>query len=150
MTSVDRIERSIVVPASIDRTWQAITSPEQLSQWFAPECEFELSVGGSMRLVWESGAISRGVIEIIEPPYRFAFRWHAKSTPYTKPLTPQNSTVVTFSLEAVNGGTRVTVYEVGFAALPDGAKDHILGENTAGWDSELDELTAYIKMVKPE
>lgn len=139
----DTIERTILLPVSQDRAWRAISQPAELAKWFAPECEFSAEVGSPIRLVWESGVISRGVIEAIEPPTRFAFRWHAKPTDYTDPLTTANSTVVTFTLETVAGGTRLVVTETGFASLPDGARGHVLTENTSGWDFELQELIAF-------
>ncbi|MCB9450979.1 MAG: SRPBCC domain-containing protein [Anaerolineaceae bacterium] len=150
MATVDQIERNILLPASRERVWRAITNPVELCKWFASECEFRPEVGSPIRLVWQSGAVSLGVIEGIEPPSRFAFRWHAKPTPYTDPLTPANSTVVTFALKSVAGGTRLTVTETGFAALPDPARAHVLTENTSGWTAELEELTHYISTSETE
>jgi uncharacterized protein YndB with AHSA1/START domain len=144
MVLVDEINRSMVLPVDRDRVWQAITQPDELRQWFAPQCEFTLEIGSAITLTWESGEISRGVIEVIDPPIRFAFRWHAKPTPYTDPLTPENSTVVTFTLEATEDGTQINVTESGFAGLPDAAREAVLKENTSGWRAELDELAAYV------
>ena len=144
MTAVDRIERTLLLPASQKRVWRAVTEPAELSRWFAPECEFRLEAGSPIRLVWEDGAVSRGVIEIIDPPQRFAFRWHAKPAPYTDPLTPENSTLVTFTLETVEKGTQVTVVETGFAGLPKTVRERVLTENTSGWRAEIEDLIAYV------
>ena len=74
MVSVDKINRSMFLPANRDRVWQAITQPEELCQWFAQECEFTLEIGSDIILKWDNRAISRGVIEVIDPPIRFSFR----------------------------------------------------------------------------
>jgi uncharacterized protein YndB with AHSA1/START domain len=143
MDPVDKIERTILLPVPRERVWRAITQPAELSKWFARECDFTLEVGSSMTLTWASGPVACGVIEVIEPPQRFAFRWHAKPTPYTDPLTPENSTLVTFTLEEIDSGTQVTVTETGFATLPQAAREHVLAENTSGWRAELQDLVDY-------
>ncbi len=144
MDLVDNIERTLLLPVPRERVWRAITQPAELSKWFAPQCDFTLTVGNDIKLTWESGAVSRGVIEDIDPPHRFSFRWHAKPTVFTDPLTPENSTRVTFRLEAVESGTRLTVTESGFAALPQAARDLVMTENTSGWRAELQDLADYL------
>lgn len=48
-------------PAPPDRVWQAWTDPELLRQWWGPEntivtdCEVDLRVGGTVRIVMEAG-----------------------------------------------------------------------------------------------
>ena len=49
-----------------------------------------------------------------------------------------------FTLEPVGAGTRLTVVETGFAQLTDDAHGKAFGGNTNGWQSELDELVAYL------
>jgi uncharacterized protein YndB with AHSA1/START domain len=142
MKTVNKIERAIILPVGRERVWSAITRPDQLSKWFAAQCELDFETGGALKLVWESGEVSRGVIEAIDPPTRFAFRWHAKPTDYTDPL-------VTFNLEVVEAGTQLTVTEEGFAALPASVRDHVLSENTIGWEDELQELAKFVTKAEP-
>ena len=150
MTVVDKIERKMLLPVGRERAWRAVTEPAELCKWFAPECSFSLNVGSPLRMVWEDGAVSRGVIEQIDPPQRFVFRWHAKAAPYSDPLTAANSTVVTFKLEPVEGGTLLRVTESGFSGLPESVRDQILSENTSGWNAELAELSAYTAQLERE
>ena len=50
MVLVDEINRSMVLPVDRDRVWQAITQPDELRQWFAPQCEFTLEIGSDITL----------------------------------------------------------------------------------------------------
>ena len=148
MKLVNKIERTIILPVAQERVWAAITVPEKMAKWFAPECDINYEPGGSLRLVWENGDVSRGVVEAIEPPSIFSFRWHARPVEYTDPLTSENSTVVTFRLETVNSGTRLTVTEEGFAGLPDIAREQVLSKNTVGWKARLAGFEQYVGQVE--
>ncbi len=52
-----------------------------------------------------------------------------------------------FSLESVGEGTRLTLVESGFAALPEDAYDHRFEENSSGWTAELKDLSVYLAAV---
>jgi uncharacterized protein YndB with AHSA1/START domain len=47
---VDDIRREIVIDASIERVWEALTSAEQMSQWFGDSAEIDLRPGGRARI----------------------------------------------------------------------------------------------------
>jgi uncharacterized protein YndB with AHSA1/START domain len=48
-----RIERHY--PHSIDKVWQAVTTPEHLGSWFPSPVEIDLWVGGAMRFTAFAG-----------------------------------------------------------------------------------------------
>jgi uncharacterized protein YndB with AHSA1/START domain len=79
---------------------------------------------------------SRGVIEAVEPPRRFAFRWQAELTG-NAPMT-----LVEFTLDPHPTGTRVRVVESGFAGLPRESRTREL--HVEGWKRELGELAEYL------
>ena len=58
------------------------------------------------------GGVLAGLIlvEVVEEPSRFVFRWHGAGSD-----SPETS--VEFTLEAVEGGTRVVVVESGFSKV---------------------------------
>ena len=144
MSAVDEIRREIELPHKRARVWQAITDPAQVAQWFGDQVQYELQPGAHMYMAWEEfGAVS-GRIEIVEPPTRFAFRWRASGIPESEPMTAHNSTLVTYYLEEIPAGTRLTVSETGFATLPPALRAAALRENNQGWDVELTELQAYL------
>lgn len=132
-------QRSIIIAADRDRVWQAITTPEQISQWFdsSMKWDFRLAVGEMITFSANGETLGSGTIAVVEPPERFAFRW----TP--EPGNPAE-TVVTFALEAVAEGTRVTITEAGFEALPDDVRQRRRSMNAEGWGIALNNLAAYL------
>jgi uncharacterized protein YndB with AHSA1/START domain len=132
------IERSIVVKADRERVWRAITTPEHIAKWFEPIQVERLAVGEALTFSW-NGA---GSIALIEPMDRFGFRWQIA------PPHPAQ-TLVIFTLEIVPEGTRVTVTEQGFEALPDEMRELRFKDNIQGWEHMLGELLVYLTARKP-
>jgi hypothetical protein len=56
---------------------------------------------------------------------------------------------VIFALETVPEGTRITVTEQGFEALPDEVREARFKDNTQGWEHMLGELLAYVTSREP-
>ena len=139
MSSVpDTIERELILPAPPARVWRALTDADQLAAWFGTRASVDLRPGGSVIFTWDEpgGAAAhhnRGVIEVLDPERRFAFRWH--SGPEDQPMT-----LVDFTLEAHAQGTRLRLVESGFASVPPDQRQR----NQAGWQRELDDLVAYV------
>lgn len=147
MNHPDKIERELFLPVPIDRVWQAISTPAGLSKWFSNQANFEPVAGSELLFVWHEYGTSHGRIETVEPPTRFAYRWQAHGVDESEPLTPENSTLVTFNLAEETGGTRLTLVETGFAGLNPAIREKSLQENTSGWRTELQELANYLTGV---
>ena len=145
MTTVDEIRREIELPHRPERVWQAITDPAQVAQWFGDHVQYELTPGAPMYMKWDELGEVSGRIETIEPISLFAFRWRVTGIPESEPMSDQNSTLVTYYLEPLPVGTRLTVSETGFATLPEDRRIAALRENNHGWDVELAEFLAYMK-----
>ena len=60
------------------------------------------------------------------------------------PFAEQPLTLVEFILDESATGTRLTLVESGFAALPAEMRARAFADNSGGWDSELAELVAYV------
>jgi uncharacterized protein YndB with AHSA1/START domain len=102
----DDVERSIELESGIQEVWAALTRPERLSTWFGADVvEVELRPGG--RITFErTGAAWRGLVEAVEPPRRFAFRWLVREG-----HAGEMRTRVEFVLEPSPTGTVLTVRE---------------------------------------
>jgi uncharacterized protein YndB with AHSA1/START domain len=141
----DAIERELILPVPPARVWAALTQADQLSAWFGTRANVDLRPGGAVRFIWDSPAsganshVNDGVIEVLEPMRRFAFRWQSGTEG-----TPR--TLVDFTLEEVADGTRLRMVESGFAVL---ARERREG-NVRGWQQELGDLEAYLLGVRPE
>lgn len=140
----DRIEREIEIAASPETVWRVVSEPEHLAAWFSDEAEVEALPGKEGLLVWHGHESARLVVERVEPPRLFSFRWVRRSD---EEPAPGNSTLVEFSLSPCPAGTRLRVVESGFRALrwPPAEVASYLSENSAGWSRELEELRAYVE-----
>ncbi|MPY93792.1 MAG: ATPase [Acidimicrobiia bacterium] len=136
----DTIERVLVLPHAVERVWAAITDPHELAGWFGDTAEVDLRPGGAALFTWGGRDRSAAVVEVVDPPRRFAFWWTAG---VGEAVGPENRTLVEFTLEPVDGGTRLRLVESGFAALAHGLDQH--RDNTEGWATELGHLEAYLR-----
>ena len=136
----DSIERELILPAPPARVWAALTQPDQLSLWFGTRATLDLRPGGEVIFTWDHPTgphTNRGVIEALEPPKRFAFRW--QSNPDLLPMT-----LVEFVLEPHPEGTHLRLVESGFASLPPELRGRSHESNTRGWHLFLAQLGEYL------
>ena len=94
-------EFEILIDAPVDEVWQAITTGEQIQQWFAPEARLE---DGKLFLSWGPGMEGSAPISIWEPGKRVAWTEEHCSGPR----------VVDFILEGEGGKTRLRLVHSGF------------------------------------
>lgn len=141
---VDQIRRELVLNAPIEKVWAALTRAEYVKNWFGDIAEIDLRPGGKAKFGWsELDDSSEAIVEIVERPTRFSYRWEAiRNTPIE-----EASTLVEFTLEAAGEGTKLTMVESGFASLPEDVYEHQLEANTSGWDAELGDLIDYLAEV---
>jgi uncharacterized protein YndB with AHSA1/START domain len=142
----DRIEREVVIQAPVERVWAALTEPAHLAEWFGDGgAEMDrLRPGGRITFIWREHGTARAVIERVEPPRVFAYRWALR--PDVDPR-PGNSTRVEFTLWEEGTATGLRVVESGFGELEwseeERARD--VESNIAGWTAELGELAAHLE-----
>ena len=143
----EQIEREVMVAAPIERVWSVVTQAEHVGSWFGDAgAEIDLRPGGAMTITWARHGVSHAVVERVEPPHVFAYRW---ARPSHEVVREGNSTLVEFILAAEGEQTRLRVVESGFRTLdisPEEQAKYAAG-NTGGWKSELDELVAYASGV---
>lgn len=137
------IEREVVIDAPMEVVWRTITEPEQISQWFAERVvELELRPGGRGLLVLE-GQNDPIVVQEVEPPTRFSFRWNH---PAGEEPVRGNSMLVEFTLAADGERTRLRVVETGHElfAWSDSEKQAYVEEHREGWATFTDRLVALL------
>ena len=113
------ITRELVLDAPPDEVWEALTDPERLAEWFANEVELDPRPGGRGVFRWENGEIREAVVEEVERPSRFGFRWADEGD-------------VAFELEEVDEGTKVVVRET-----------------TGEWSTALELRALFLRMAAP-
>jgi uncharacterized protein YndB with AHSA1/START domain len=135
------VTRTVHINAHRSVVWAAITEPELISEWFGDTAELDLQVSGTGAMGWNEWGTFRLVVEEIDEPNAFAFRWARD-----KDADPSkgNSTLVRFTLAEKDGGTQLTVLETGWEEY-EGDIAAGMKENTEGWVEELDELVAFLE-----
>jgi uncharacterized protein YndB with AHSA1/START domain len=139
----ERIKREIVIDAPIELVWAVITEPEHINGWFGDVAEVDLRPGGRVTFGWpEHGHAAHGLVERVEPPHAFSFRWNRGPE---ADAGDDNYTLVEFTLHADGHATRLTVVESGFRdlAMPDEEKQRDADDHSEGWERELHELAEY-------
>ncbi len=140
------VRRTVTIAASPQKVWAAVTQPELITQWFGQTAELDrIEVGAEGRFGFEGYGTFPVRIEEVDAPHAIAYRWGNENATPTETLDVDHSTVFRFTLEPLDGGaaTRLTVVESGFDALRDPAS--AMESNRGGWDSELDELVAFVE-----
>lgn len=131
-TASNAITRSVTVSAPRERVWNTITRAQNMNKWFAPlDIKFDKLAEGEKMIFTHEGKTTYGAIATVEPTGRFAFRWQAH---------PDHEifNLVTFNLEEVDEGTKITVTEEGFDALPADVRQKQFTDNVQGWGIVLD------------
>src|ERR1700753_336041 len=88
------IERDTLIEAPAEVVWRAITEPDQMSLWFADRVDLVVEPGAHGYL-GVGGQGGRVVVETVDRPRRFSFRWN--HPPQEEP-GPGNSMLVEFTL----------------------------------------------------
>ncbi|MCU1585745.1 MAG: uncharacterized protein JWM49_2301 [Microbacteriaceae bacterium] len=135
------VSRTITIAAPIETVWAAITVAEHIARWFPQTVALaEVGVGGRGVFSFEGYGDVPVLIEELDPPRMIAYRWSDESG---RAIDPEHSTVFRFTLEPLDEGTQLTVVEFGFGTVADPAAS--MESHRTGWDSELDELVAYLE-----
>lgn len=108
---MEKVERSIVLESPIDDVWHALTDPHQLSSWFGALVDLDVRPGGTGRFVSDDGEVRDAVVVAVDAPKHVTFQWWTVGGGRSGgPAT----TRVSFDLEPVEEGTKLTVVERGF------------------------------------
>jgi uncharacterized protein YndB with AHSA1/START domain len=142
-TATGTILAAVEIAAPPERVFRAITTDEITKWWGSAETyrttEFtaDLRPGGH----WRSTGVGatgeafsvEGEFREIDPPHKLVQTWKAA-------WDGGNETIITYRLEAIPGGTRLTLRHDGFANRVDSCRGH--GE---GWERVLGWLRSYVE-----
>ncbi len=122
------VERETLVEATPEEVWEALTDEDRLAEWLAPEVELDPVEGGEIT-VRDGDDERAGTVESIEEQERFAFTWSRPG---------EDESFVEFTIEALPGGSRVTVVEtpIGPTAMAPG-----------GWGPRFARLQRALRLV---
>jgi uncharacterized protein YndB with AHSA1/START domain len=155
----DRITKQILLRASQERVWQAISDSQQFGSWFGMRFDAPFIAGATMK-GWltptkvdaEVAAMQKPYegmaftfqIGDIEPPRRLTFRWHPHAVDPGTDYSHEPMTLVEFVLEPRAEGTMLTITESGFDSIPLERRAKAFSSNDKGWEHQTRMIEAYL------
>lgn len=139
-----RVEIKRTINAPPERVYAAWTDPEQLRQWFGPDCSqtrnlaADVCVGGRFR--WDliscdgKEVTVEGEYRELEPNRRIVFTWQNPGDPDWK----EQVSIVTVELAGCENGTELRLTHV---QLPSEASR---ARHKQGWDSVIEHLQQFV------
>jgi len=102
------VRREVILPASRQEAWAALTRSEELSAWFEADVEIDPHPRGTLAIRFPDGTTRTGAVLAADPPYRLVLVWEEARD--AGGLEAQASRVE-FTLHTVDEGTLLTVIE---------------------------------------
>jgi uncharacterized protein YndB with AHSA1/START domain len=151
----DRIEKSAVLRAPMDRVWRAISDSAEFGTWFGMRVDGPFVAGTTVTGVLTETAVDEEVaaqqracagtafplhVVAVDPPRHLAFRWNPLEEPEFAALT----TLVEFTLSEVDEGVLLEIVESGFDALPEERRAAAFTDNSGGWTAQLALVGRYV------
>ena len=143
MHESNEIKRKVLLNASRQRVWDALTDAEQFGSWFGialkgkqfaqgRAIEAPITYPGYEHVVWKAK------IERLEPQARFSFSWHPYAVDKEVDYDTEAPTLVEFTLEDHGEGILLRVVESGFDGIPDARRrQKAYKKNSRGWDDQM-------------
>jgi uncharacterized protein YndB with AHSA1/START domain len=146
MVVPNSIEREVLIEAPVEVVWSIVTEPEHVSGWLSDSAEIDLRPGGEMVLRFDRVGTAHGVVERVDPPNSFAFRWVTPEPDRDLSAHEGSFTLVEFLLREEGDGTLLRVTESGFASLPGAEQENaaLAERHLGGWGTFLDRLAGYL------
>jgi uncharacterized protein YndB with AHSA1/START domain len=157
--TVDRIEKTVVLNAPLERVWRAIGDSKEFGTWFGVAFDGPFVQGARQtgRIVPTAvdaevaklqkpheGKAFEVFVERIEQQRQLAFRWHPYAVEPGTDYSKEPTTLVTFALEPAAVGTRLTIMESGFDRLPLARRDAAFEANAGGWAMQAQLIAKYL------
>ena len=158
-TDTDRIQKRVVLRAPLERVWPAVSDATQFGSWFGVAFDGPFAAGRVMRgkvvpttvdaevaktQEAYAGAAFDFTVERIEPMTLFSFRWHPFAVDPKVDYSGEPTTLVTFELQTVAGGTQLTVTETGFDGIPAARRARAFEMNHQGWSAQIKLVEKYV------
>lgn len=157
--TTDRIEKRILLKASRERVWRAISDATYFGVWFGVQFDGPFVAGQQLRGRIVPTQVDPDVakmqephtgmpfvifVDSIEPQTRFAFRWHPFAIDLNKDYSQEPMTLVAFELADGEGGTLLTITEAGFDQIPLERRAEAFRANDGGWSHQARLIEKYL------
>jgi uncharacterized protein YndB with AHSA1/START domain len=145
----DRIEKTIDLNAPVERVWRALTDYREFGAWFRVNLEGPFVPGevasGNIVYPGYEHVVMRVKVTRMEAPRYFAFTWHPYAVDPDVDYSGETPTLVEFRLEPALNGTRLTVVESVFEAVPAHRRAEAFRMNEGGWEEQMRNIKAHVE-----
>jgi len=147
----DRIEKKTLLRAPRARVWRAIATPAEFGAWFGVDLSavrsFEpgTQISGPVTIPEYRHLRFDATVEQVVAERLLSFRWHPHPIPAEKDYSSEPTTLVTFELSEVDGGTLLSVVETGFDKIPLERRAEAFRGNEGGWTQQMDNIARYLE-----
>lgn len=147
--STDRIEKQVLLKATRERVWRAVSHAPEFGQWFGVDFQAASFAVGAPA----SGKITHPgyehltmtvTVEAIEPQRRIAWRWHPNAIEPSQDYSSEPTTLIEFVLEDAPGGILLKVTESGFDRIPLSRRREAYRGNEEGWTEQMKCIDAWL------
>jgi len=158
--STDRIEKTIVLRAPLERVWRAISDAKEFGSWFGMAFDGPFADGARLtgRIVPTTvdpevaklqephrGKPFEFSVDRIEPPRRISFRWHPYAIDSRTDYSKEPTTLIVFELKEVAEGVQLTISESGFDRIPIARRAEAFKANEGGWEHQTQLIKKYLE-----
>ena len=155
----DRIEKTILLHAPLERVWRAISDSTEFGQWFGVKFDAPFVPGAALRGAIVGTIVDPEVakmqkafegkpfqitIEQMVPGRLFSFRWHPHALEPGFDYSLEPTTLVAFALEQTPDGVLLTVSESGFDQIPLARRAKAFMANDQGWSIQVRLISEYL------
>jgi uncharacterized protein YndB with AHSA1/START domain len=157
--SADRIEKSVLLKAPIERVWRAVSDAGEFGSWFGVAFDGPFVANRALQGRIVPTRVDPKVAEMqkpyegmkfeftvgaIEPMSRITFHWHPYAIEPGVDYSNEPMTDIVFALAEEAGGTRLTITETGFDRIPIERRAKAFAANDRGWSQQAELLAAYL------
>ncbi|HUK91881.1 MAG TPA: SRPBCC family protein [Blastocatellia bacterium] len=155
----DRIEKRIILRATRERVWRALSDSTEFGTWFGVKFDGPFTPGATVQGVISPTKVNADVanaqkqyegvafeitIEQMEPERLFSFRWHPNAIEPGVDYSAEPTTLIVFSLEDAAEGVLLTVTESGFDQIPLERRLKAFTANEQGWGMVVKLIEEYL------
>ena len=145
----DCIEKTVELNAPVARVWRALTDHIEFGAWFRVKLDGPFQPGevatGHITYPGYEHVKWRSTTRRMEAPHLFSFTWHPYAIDPDIDYSGEQPTLVEFWLEPTSTGTRLTLVETGFDALPAHRRPDAFRMNDGGWAQQMKNIRAHVE-----
>jgi uncharacterized protein YndB with AHSA1/START domain len=157
--NTDRIEKKILLRATRERVWRAISEADQFGAWFGVAFDGPFTAGAHLTGSIVPTTVDPDIAKLqqphagkpfefsvdrIEPMRKITFRWHPFAVEPGVDYSNEPTTRIEFELSEAEGGTLLTISESGFDQIPLARRTAAFKANDGGWAMQTSLVAKYL------